>query len=688
MKSHTPGSDPRARDAYVSTLRRTRFDSKWILVISSLLLSLGVLGAVATRAQTYNDAIVAIGNVDGGFYNGIQVIEPSSSTIVGQVKVELPTLPGCNVAQPRAFLDDLALFASSKSAYASVRACPGGTLSDNQALARFDAGSGRFIGFVKGPGSGSRILKVSETTLIALSADGTRATGIDVATGRVLAERNFGGGFAASRWGIGSSGELLIVSTNGTVKSLGANTLEGQDLGQMPDMDLPFIPEASDAERLVRVGSAFYTFAWSNKAWYLVSRDDSGTIKRTELGAQPVSLVATPDKSHLFIATGCPAGVSCPANPNRIYAYNVQTQALEQSGSSAYIPLQTSPHQLRFNTAGTNMYFDGVVSGANGVSQRFVFSADPNSSVPGFARTPVTGSRWEVASIDVPTAPPIPVSVPPGVASGGGIGLNDGSIAQAPVPLDQIERLIGVSLAQIDWSKVTDEQIRAFGYDPAAVRRYITQWQYTQQANTVTVAGCDTVAIPDELKSLQSKVGVPLTLINIDDVTDDQIKQFGFEPSSARTLFKEYQTKLASQSNCSANVFTQDSFVAANTSEADTSQMLAGTVANPTVQTVFDLLKGGWLMRLRWQAPGGAKKFVIYGRDTKTHQREQKLAIVDSSQRAVSFGGFGHLGLPAFWHDEQYTLAVVPQKENGVMGIPVAAKVRVRCVLGVCVTSK
>lgn len=88
-------------------------------------------------------------------------------------------------------------------------------------------------------------------------------------------------------------------------------------------------------------------------------------------------------------------------------------------------------------------------------------------------------------------------------------------------------------------------------------------------------------------------------------------------------------------------------------------------------------------MNLRWQAPGGAQKFHIYGRDEGNHKFERQLASVSGLERSVKFGGFNRIALPAL-HDAEYTLAVVPEQSDGKLGAPTAIKTRVRCYIVWC----
>ena len=91
-------------------------------------------------------------------------------------------------------------------------------------------------------------------------------------------------------------------------------------------------------------------------------------------------------------------------------------------------------------------------------------------------------------------------------------------------------------------------------------------------------------------------------------------------------------------------------------------------------------------MTLRWQAPGGAEKFRIYGRDNSKHKLEQQLAVVDSLSREATFGGFSQLALPPI-SDETYWFSVVPVLGDAKLGTPAAVKTRVRCLLW-CVAEK
>lgn len=680
-------STHKARVAPVVIKRIKKASAHWPLIVILSLTVIGTIGIFALRAQQFTDAIIVVADVHGGFRNGVQVIDPASNAIVAQISVTMPTLAGCASSQPRAYLDDMAVFGANKVVYASVRACAGGNLADGQSLASFDAATGKFRGFMQGVGSGARLYAAPEINrLLVISADGSRLQSVEASSGRVLSQKTFTNDYRVTRWGIGRASAFVVLNARGTVLALDVSSLSQQDIGQFSGMDFSVVPSAPEAQQIEQIGDTFFTVGVAGGRWQLLSMNVSGQATQLEIGAQPVGIRSAPGKEFMLVTTGCPSGAQCVANPNRIYVYNVTKKQFEQSGGAGYIPLQTTLYQLRFNAAATRMYIDGVVSGANGASQRFVYAIGRDGSASELARTAIPGSRWEIATVDFPAMQPVPVAVQPGVVPGGGVGPNTGTIAQAPIPIDEIERLLGMPLSQVDWSKISDDQIRAFGYDPATVRRYVAQWQYTQQSTSLAVPGCPDIKLTPEMQALQQRVGVSLAQIDASQISDDQIRAFGYDPATARPILEQYQKQILAQSTCSANIFTQDSFAA--TSQQDVQGLPAGAVANPTVQTTFDLLKGGWLMRLRWQAPGGAKRFVIYGRDESKHMKEQKLAIVSGDQREVSFGGFGHLGLPAIWHDERYTLAVVPEKDTAIMGIPAAVKVRVRCMVGWCFTSQ
>jgi hypothetical protein len=245
-----------------------------------------------------------------------------------------------------------------------------------------------------------------------------------------------------------------------------------------------------DIARIAVTPSAGYALGKQNGNPVLVAMTNLGQITTYPIANEPMSLTLNPAADHVFLLTGCPAGSACSGVPNRLYAFSIASQAFEQAGPDNFIPLQTLSHQIRFGPSGNKIYFDGVVAGADGIGQRFVFSLDAQGTAPQTARVAIPGVRWEPLSIVLPSSAPGQgtVPVPGGVPAGGGIGANNGGIATNPIPIDEIERQIGMPIALIDFSTITDEQIRAYGYDPAAVRRYVAQLKL-QQATTGAGSG-------------------------------------------------------------------------------------------------------------------------------------------------------------------------------------------------------
>jgi hypothetical protein len=189
-------------------------------------------------------------------------------------------------------------------------------------------------------------------------------------------------------------------------------------------------------------------------------------------------------------------------------------------------------------------------------------------------------------------------------------------------------------------------------------------------------AGCFGGLTQEQAKRIEGVIGVPIAKINLDTVTDEQIRAMGLDVAAVR----EYAKQRKSGNDPCANVFTQEAFV---TQPGSATGVAAGSATNLTVQPVFDLLAGGWLMEMRWQAPGGAAKFLIYGRDNKAHQLESQLAMIGSLERKARFGGFGRVGLAPV-SDATYVLSVVPQQADGTLGSPAALKVRTRCFVVWC----
>jgi|GEM_PF-6576028 len=658
------------------------FRRRWLFMLIGLLVLLGTIGVLSSRAGVITDAILVASDVDGGFLNGLVVIDPSNGKIVGSLAADLPAATGCSLAQPKAYLDDLAVLKAQSKVYASLRTCPGGNLADNDSLVWFDAASGRFAGRLPGPGPASHLVSLTaRNRVLAISSDGTRIWTLEASSGRTVARVQLTANEAITRWGIGPSDELVAISEAGKVMRLPLDSAQKSDVLQLSGVTFPRQPQAPDSTAIVAASGSGYTLGQSGSGWKLVELLSSGTAQQYDLGAQPVSLAPAPTGELIFVATGCPATTACPANPNRLYGFNTVTKQFQSAFGNSYFPLQTSPSQVRFSGDGSKLLFDGVVVGANGVGQRYVFSLDMKNAIPEAARTAIPASRWEVETISLPAQAPTEVPVTGGT-SGGGVGPNTGSLDQAPVPIDEIERLLGRPLSQIDFSQISDDQIRAFGYDPAAVRRYAAQLKLQTSLQAVASPSCGGSA---ELQALEQRLGKKLADIDFTQVSDAQIQAFGYDPAIVRPQILKYQ-----QANraglCSDNVFTQEGFVASQ-SNAATPGAVAGTVANLTAQTQFDLLKGGWLIQLRWQAPGGAKQFIVYGRDNAKQTKEKKLATTDGLVRKVNFGGFNSLALPAIWHDQTYWLSVVPQQTDGSLSTPAAVKTRAQCVLLWCWTS-
>lgn len=656
------------------------------LIVGGILMPVSIIAMLAAQAGTYPNALVSVSDVNGGFYNGLTAIDPATGKSLGSLAGDMPQLAGCSSTQNKAYISDIAIDSTRRQIFASLKACPGGTLSDAQAMARFDVANFRFAGLSSAPGSGAKVLANSmRNQMLALSADGLRLQVLETSTGRVLSAQTFAPADAVTRWAIDGSGNALLATINGKAMRLNLANFSRADLAQT-GLSLPNQASTPDISRVVNAGGNIYFLGKQNGNPVLIEVTAIGQVATYPLANEPMSLTANPAGDHIFTVTGCPSG-SCTDPSNRIYAFNIASKQFERAGTTNYFPLQTLANQIRYSADNTDLYFDGVVVGSAGVGQRFVFSLDANGTAPTTARVAVPGSRWEPMAVTLPDTAPGqgPITVDPSIPSGGGIG--GGTIATSPVPLDEIERLIGMPISMIDWSKITDEQIRAFGYDPAMVRRYIAQYALQSAQGGVggglgaqaSCAGIVSSLTAEQIKAIEASLGMPIDKLDFSKVTDAQIQAFGYNPQQVRSYLS--QLKAQSGDSC-ANVYTQQAFVAPYGSSAQA----GGTVSNMTVQPVFDLFAGGWLMELRWQAPGGAAAFHIFARDNHKNPKEKRLATVGPLERKARFGGFGRLGLPAI-SDDTYVLSVVPQESNSTLGVPTGVVVRSRCFVVFCTMS-
>jgi len=663
------------------------FERRWVFVVSLILVTIGTVAVIASRAATIKGGVLVVSDVNGGFLNGISAIDPANGNIIGSIAAELPVLPGCPVNQNKAYLDDFIALPAIGKVYASLKACAKGAITEGQSIAQFDLKSGKFTGLIAGPGGASRLVELpGKNRLASISGDGLRLWSIDAVTGKTLQQLNLTSSERVTRWGIGGANQLVLMSEVGKIMSLNVDTWTKQDIGLLNGMNFPPASSAPDITRIVAAqGRGFALGVNSNKQWQLIEVRQDGSTATHPVGSQPVSMAPNLGGDHVFIATGCPSNQACVTNPNRLYGYNVEKGEFEAAAGNPFFPLQTSPTQLRFTADGSKMLFDGVVVGSSGVGQRFIFSLDIQNASPEAARLAIPGARWEVADLEIPQQSPVPVQVSPDTGPGGGIGPNTGGISLTGVPLDEIERLIGMPLSQIDWSQITDEQIRSFGYDPTEVRKYIAQYklQLTQLGGGATGSSPGGCKSTDPLiTAIESQLGVNIAQIDMSKITDDQIKKYGYEPAQVRAAIDKAKQS-ASSNDCAGNVFTQEGFAGGS---VDPKTIPSGAVANVTAQTTFDLLKGGWIIKLRWQAPGGAKRFLIYGRDNGKNTHEQKLAALDGDQREANFGGFKRLALP-LWHDQDYWLSVVPLQSDGALGTPSAVKTNIKCYVVWCSAS-
>ena len=590
------------------------------LVLGIGLVLVGTIVTLATFASSGRvDTLVTIGDEAGGFHNALIAINPDNGTKVGALVVpNLPNLNGCSPTQPKPYLYDVTVDTNRGIALAGLKPCQGGRLNTGQAIARFNVATMRFDRYLDGPTEGVVAIRSLDTGgFAALNTSGAEVW-LYSAEGGVRHKVGLAG--TATRFGV-AFGSIVVAYSDGTIDRINGDSGVRERLGSA-GVTLPR-QAGIDGLRVLQVGDSVYTLSQANGQSSLVAMNNQGQVQSYGMGSTATSLDVNASGEAIMVATGCPTGTNCGDNPNRLYAFQVAAKQFQKTAQFEYLPLQTSPARVRFDSVGEKIYFDGVVTGSSGVGQRFVFSLELNSTQLLSARVAIPSSSWlsvgvDPSSINLGSQTPA-VDVPADVPKGGGIG--SGGIGSAPVPLDEIERLLGMSIGEIDWSKVTDEQIRAFGYDPAEVRTLVAQYKQNAEA----------------------------------------LKQGGGDPC--------------------ANTYTQDAFVVNQGS--DQAAAANGTVTQVTAQTKLDLFNGGWLVNLRWQAPGGAQKFHIYGRDEGNHKFERQLATVSGLERSVKFGGFNRIALPAL-HDAEYTLAVVPEQSDGKLGAPTAIKTRVRCYIVWC----
>ncbi len=665
-----------------SGLQRNYIPKKRLATILGIgLVLVGTVATLATFASSNRvDTLVAIGDEAGGFRNALIAINPANGYKIGALSApSLPSLSGCSPTQPKAYLYDMFINTSRGIAVAGLKPCQGGRLNTGQVIARFNLASMQFDDYIDGPSEGvAAVQSIDNTSYAALNTAGTEVW-LYALEGGVRHKVALSG--TATRFG-SAFGNVIVAYADGTVERVNPASGAKERLG---NVGVAFPRQTGiDGLRLLQVGDTAYTLGQSS----LVAVSAQGQAQAYAVESTATSFDVNPTGEVIMVTTGCPTGAGCVQNPNRMYAFQVAAKQFQRNAQFEYLPLQTSPSRIRFDSVGNNIYFDGVVSGANGVGQRFAFSLELNNTQLLSARIALPSSSWLPVGIDANNlnlgSQTPAVDVPSDVPKGGGIGT--GGIGAAPIPIDEIERLLGMSIWEIDWSKVTDEQIRAFGYDPAEVRRYIAQLRL-QAGSAATIGNSDTITCrlgstvgADQIAAIESMLGVSLLQFDFDQVTDEQIRTFGYDPAEVRKLVAQYkQNATASTQNggdpC-ANTYTQDAFVVAQGS--DKAAVANGMVTQVTAQAKLDVLSGGWLVNLRWQAPGGAAKFHIYGRDNKTNKIERQLATVDGLQRSVKFGGFRRIALPAI-HAAEYTLAVVPEQADGSVGVPTAIKTNVRC---------
>lgn len=662
---------------------RLHLASRWklrtTLGVAALLIILGLVAVLSSRAATLNDTLLVITDVNGGFLNGIQAIDSKSGTSLGVADLGMPTLPGCASSQPKAYLGSMTVDQVHNLLYVSLKACPGGTLPGDKTIARIDLKTLRLLNMLPGPANARVVVSTQTDRIFAVRGDGMQIAAINAQTAGVI--KSFDLTTPISRSGADLSGDMVTATTNGLIERF--STSGGRTTVAQSNVSFPLGLQAPDTSQLLVINGAWYALGKLGAQSVLAKISSTGTATST-IDSDPVSLTATKQLDHILIQTACSTGANCVASPNRMYSFNTVTSALEAAGQQNYFPLQQGGGQVRFNDAGTRLFFDGVVSGSSGVGQRFVFPLDTDGSLPSGARIAIPGSAWVLANLNDTAAltSQAPVTVAPSIPAGGGVGLSSGTVASTPVPLDEIERALGMSLKDINFDLITDAQIRAYGYDPAVVRKWVAQYKLDQaksgtNVNQSGLCGGVVAGSGVDLAAIERQIGIPLSQIDFSKVTDAQIKQIGLDPKTVRDYVTNSKNGGGVGDSC-ANVFTQDGFTSSGTVDAST--LAAGSAANTTAQTTFDLLKGGWIITLRWQAPGGAQKFRIYGRDNGKHKLEQLLATVGTYSRQTSFGGFSQLALPMV-SDQTYWFSVVPELNGGQLGTPAAIKTRVRCLV-------
>lgn len=656
--------------------------------VACLLVVLGAVAVFSSRASSYPDTILSVTDLDGGFMNGIQAIDSKTGVSLGAVALNVPALSGCSVSRPKAYIGDMTVDQPHNVLYVNLKPCAGGTLPQAQAMIVMDLKSVAIKGFLPGPADAHVVASQQADTIYAIRADGMEMSVVNVQTGTVVKTHLLS--TPISRSGADSkSGDMIAILSSGSVERFSPNG--GRTAIVQSNLAFPLTPQAQDNNRLIAVGDTWYAAGKQGTQWGLAKVTATGT-SFTAIQSEAVSIEPTKGNEFIFIQTACATGINCAANPNRMYSYNLTTNSFQSVSQDPSFPLQQPGDQVRFNFAGDRLFFDGVVAGASGVGQRFVFPVDTDGAMPTGARIAIPGSEWVLANLNddskLEDTPPITVDLT--VPGGGGVGLNSGSISPTGISIDELERLLGMSIKDTNFDLVSDAQIRAYGYDPAMVRKNVAQYKLglasggsSNAAASRSLCSGSSAGAGVDLTAIERKIGVPLSQIDFSQVSDDQIRQFGYDPKIVRDYIAQSKSDKSAIDSC-ANVFTQDGFV--SNAAVDPATLAAGSAANVTAQTSLDLLKGGWVMTLRWQAPGGAEKFRIYGRDNNKHKLEQQLAVVDSLSREATFGGFSQLALPPI-SDETYWFSVVPVLGDAKLGTPAAVKTRVRCLLW-CVAEK
>jgi hypothetical protein len=659
-----------------------------VVFITAGLTLLGFLAVLVSYAsQERVDTIVAVGD-EGGFNNSLVAINPTNGSKLGALTLpDLPTLAGCSTSQPKPYIFDVLINIDRGVAIAGLKPCGGGRLNAGQVLGKFDLASKRFDRYMDGPSDGiSAMQAIDGTTFAVLNSSGNEVWIYDYTTG---VKHRVGLGAQATRFGM-VSGLVTVAYANGVIDKISATNGKREQLGSV-GLALPK-QSGSDGLRIIQSGDTAYVITQNGNQSSLVSINMQGQVQSYPIASIATSFDITPNGAAIIIATGCPSGNSCVPNPNRLYVFTPRLKTFQSTPQADHLPLATSPSRVRFDSTGENLFFDGVVAGASGSSQRFVFSLNMSSTQLLSARVAVPSSVWMPVGIDpsglnLNSQTPA-VDVDDSIPAGGGIG--DSGISSAPVPIDEIERLLGMSIWEIDWSKVSDEQIRAFGYDPAEVRRYVAQMRL-QVGAPIEIGNSDTISchIGDEaaaqkIAAIESVLGTSLAMYNFDQVSDEQIRAFGYDPAEVRKMVADYKAKVSANQGSAdpcANLYTQDAFIVDQGS--NNPAVANGSVVQITAKPAFDLFRGGWYLDLRWQAPGGATKFHIYGRDDKANTLEKHLATVDSLRRSIKFGGFGRMSFAPL-HSAEYTLAIVPEGSDGKLGAPTAIKTKINCYVVWC----